>query len=113
MLSRMSCKKSLQRLVLCSNKTYSVGKSLARSIMTTTTTTSSVVNSVHAQVRHRSSHPGIINSKTADDKTGSTDRNITDPRCSVLCEVPDKPGMYYHALSFSFSHLLSSIPILY
>ncbi len=55
-----------------------------------------------AAVRGMSSHPGIVPNLG----TGSMGMamNQIDPRCSVLCELPDKPGALFVLLSFFWKH---------
>jgi len=58
------------------------------------------LNPVKTSIRCQSSHPGIIESKS----DHSISMNVVDPRCSVLCEVPDKPGALFVLLSFFWKH---------
>jgi phenylalanine-4-hydroxylase len=51
------------------------------------------------QVRNYSSHPGILPHLASDDSD-----KAADPRCSVLCELSDKPGALFVLLSFFWKH---------
>ena len=59
------------------------------------------IQSIHS--RSFSSHPGILNPPVG--MAGmSVSMNTLDPRCSVLCELPDKPGALFVLLSFFWKH---------
>ena len=63
---------------------------------------------IHGSMKHQSlrcfsSHPGILHPPLG--MSGiKMSMNEIDPRCSVLCELPDKPGALFVLLSFFWKH---------